>query len=103
MSTQESIINKIVDANQGTFVIFFTYDCPYCQRALQLLQQKKVNFKGYDISKINGGMNRLLSVLNQYGDEIDFDRNHRTKPIIFIDGHFIGGYDDLISFFNKGY
>lgn len=94
------IIDKIINANKNTFVIFFVSDCGYSQSALQLLRQNKLAYKGYDISKIDGGMSELLSVLHNNSQKIAYDINHITKPIIFFNGKFIGGYDKLFNFIN---
>lgn len=94
------IIDKIINVNRGTFVIFFTYDCSYCQKALQLLRNRKVPYKGYNINRINGNMQNLLEVLDEYSYITDFNPNHRSKPIVFLNGKFIGGYNELSNILN---
>lgn len=89
------IIEKIINAPVNTYIIFFTYDCPYCRRALDLLKRSAVAYKGYDINAIQGGMPKLLDVFNQNNKLINFNPNHRTKPIIFNNGIFVGGYTEL--------
>jgi glutaredoxin len=88
------ILNKISKANSDTYIIFYKKTCPYCRNTLQLLREKKVHYKGYDINKI-GGTSILLELFNQHKDELKFDPKHKTIPLIFLDGKFIGGYDDL--------
>lgn len=95
MQSDSPIIKKILDADPNTYVIFFTYDCFYSIKALDLLRQSGEKYKGYDIDTIDGGLTKLLKVLNEQKKIINFDPNHRTKPIIFLNGKFIGGYDDL--------
>lgn len=89
------IIRKIVNADPGSYVIFFVYGCPYSEKALALLREKNVPFKGYDINKIDGGMMKLLTVLNQNSQIVNFNPTHRTKPIIFYDGKYLGGAEEL--------
>ncbi|AUV58233.1 glutaredoxin [Bandra megavirus] len=95
------IIGKITDANPNTFIIFFVQECPYCQKALQLLRSSGVAYKGYDINSINGNMPRLLDTLNQYSYLTNFNSNHMTKPIIFINGKFLGGSTELAQYLNN--
>lgn len=98
MQNIHPIIDKIVNANSGTYIIFFVYQCRYSMEALNLLRNSKVRYKGYDINDINGingNIGKLLEILNRYSDIINFDRQHKTKPIIFLDGKFIGGYNEL--------
>lgn len=92
------IISKIVEADPNTFVIFYTRDCPYCRNALELLNKTNAPYKGYDINQIDGGMHKLLTVLNQNSQLISFNRNHKTKPLVFINGRFLGGYTELARY-----
>lgn len=102
MSVVDPIINKIINTDADTYVIFFVHNCPYCENALNLLRKKSVKYKGYDINSINGGMSQLLNVLNENASLIAFDSTHQTKPIIFLNGKFLGGYDNLREhFINK--
>ena len=91
------ILDKILYADPDTYVIFYVSTCPYCQGALNLLRNKRVKYKGYNINDIKGGMTELLSVLNR-SDRISFNPNHQTKPIIFLNKKLIGGYDDLQNY-----
>ena len=65
--------------------------CPYCERALALLERKKVEFK--EINAPNGSPDRAEAVR----------RSGRTSvPQIFIDGQLIGGCDDLVALDRAG-
>lgn len=94
------IIKKIINAKPGTYVIFFVYECRYCERALNLLRRENVLYKGYNIDEITGGMPKLLSVLNENAKLIGFDPTHQTKPIIFLNGKFLGGANELVAHFD---
>ncbi len=100
MNENHPIIKKIIEAEPNTYVIYFDYGCGYSMAALNLLRNKNVSYKGYDIKEINGQMNKLLDVLAQNANLINFDTNHRTKPIIFINGKFLGGYQELAKYLN---
>lgn len=65
--------------------------CPYCARALALLDRKKVEYK--EINAPNGSPDRAEAVR----------RSGRTSvPQIFIDGQLIGGCDDLVALDRAG-
>ncbi len=46
-------------------------------------------------------MPRLLDTLNQYSYLTNFNSSHVTKPIIFINGKFIGGSTELARYLNN--
>jgi len=62
--------------------------CPYCVMAEELL-----NKKGYEIEerKIGFGWNR-----EQLFEAVP---NVKTVPQIFLDEEYVGGYDDLVKYF----
>lgn len=62
--------------------------CPYCVSAKSLLQNK-----GYEIEEriIGFGWNR-----EQLFEAVP---NARTVPQIFLDGEYVGGYDNLVKHF----
>ncbi len=65
--------------------------CPYCARALKLLESKAVPFK--EIDAPGGSPARAESRT----------RSGRTSvPQIFIDGRHIGGCDDLVALDRQG-
>ena len=65
--------------------------CPYCARALKLLQTKGVAFN--EINAPGGSAARAEAL----------ERSGRTSvPQIFIDGKHIGGCDDLVALDRKG-
>jgi glutaredoxin 3 len=65
--------------------------CPYCARALKLLESKGAAFKEIDAP---GGSPARAEAR---------ERSGRTSvPQIFIDGKHIGGCDDLVALDRKG-
>lgn len=72
-------------------LIYTTNYCPYCHRALKLL-----NEKGFEIENID------VTNDKKKWDEIAEKTGISTVPQIFIDGIFIGGCDDLIQLDNEG-
>jgi glutaredoxin 3 len=66
--------------------------CPYCMRAISLLERKGAEYK--EISAPNGTRERMQAVERSGG--------RRTVPQIFIDGRHIGGCDDLVALEQAG-
>lgn len=98
-SIYQSIINRILRAPRDVFIIFYVDTCPYCRNALNFLRQRNYSYKAYDIDRIDGGMYTLLNALNQDAYLVDFDTRHRTKPLIFLNGRFVGGYNELTRYY----
>ena len=65
--------------------------CPYCERAVGLLQQKGADV--HEIAAPHGSAERAQSI----------QRSGRTSvPQIFIDGRHVGGCDDLLALERSG-
>lgn len=92
-----TILSKIIEAPKNTYVIFYVSTCTYSQKALSLLQSSHVNYKGYDMLQVNHGWHILLNTLQTHASELSYDTNHTTKPIIFLNGDFVGGYTQLAN------
>lgn len=95
------VIKKIKNIDKDTFVIFFSYGCYYSEKALEILRKNKLPYKGYDINKINGRMDKILKIFNDNKLLLNFNSEHRTKPIIFLNGNFLGGMTELDNYINK--
>lgn len=66
-------------------IVYTTTYCPYCVRAKQLLDRKKLAYSEVDVTHDDAA--RADLVVRSGG--------RRTVPQIFIDGACIGGCDDL--------
>lgn len=66
--------------------------CPYCTRALRLLEQKGASYDEYDVTM--GGPKKAEMVERSGG--------RMTMPQVFIDGRHIGGCDDLMALDRRG-
>lgn len=75
----------------ATVEIFTKFACPYCFRAKALLDSKGVPYTERDAS---GGSVRQDMLSRSHG--------RTTVPQIFIDGHHVGGCDDLIALDTAG-
>jgi glutaredoxin 3 len=66
--------------------------CPYCMRAVQLLDAKGAEREYYNVDM--GGVKKAEMVQRANG--------RTTVPQIFIDGLHIGGCDDLMALDRQG-
>ena len=66
--------------------------CPYCARAVNLLTKKGVEFR--EIEAPGGSAERRESMARAGG--------RTSVPQIFIDGHHVGGCDELVALDRRG-
>lgn len=87
--------------NKNIYIIFYSDWCMYSIKALKLLQKHKKPFKGYIIEKLTIDIKDILDKLKKTSKITNFDCNHKTRPIIFYNGKYIGGYDKLYNLLEK--
>lgn len=73
-------------------LMYSTAVCPYCVRAEQLLKRKGVQ----EIEKIRVDLQPELRIAMME------KTGRRTVPQIYINGVYVGGYDDLASLDHAG-
>ena len=66
--------------------IYSSMNCPYCVAAKNFLKQK-----GLDYTEIRIDTNPAER------DKMIARTQRRTVPQIFIDGHYVGGFDDMVA------
>ncbi len=71
--------------------VYTTPYCPYCHSAKNFLKSKKIAFTEIDVS--DDDLRRKL---------IEKAGGRETVPQIFADGTHIGGYDDLVAYYQSG-
>jgi glutaredoxin len=64
--------------------------CPYCVRAKSLLTRNNVAYEEVIIGK---------DILRE--DFLSEFPEQRTVPLIFVEGEKVGGYDNLVEWFNN--
>jgi len=69
-------------------IVWSKINCPYCVSAVALLKQK-----GYDIEERKVGVEFTKEQL------LEAVPTARTVPQIFLDGEYVGGYDNLVKHF----
>lgn len=72
--------------------IYTKFMCPYCARALRLLNSKGVEVEEFDVTM--GGPKKA--------EMIERSGGRMTMPQIFIDGRHVGGSDDLAALEAEG-
>ena len=72
------------------FLIFTKYRCSFCERAKTLIEQK-----GYEYESINIEEDNNIELL------LKKNKHARTMPQIFINDKLIGGYTDLVKYFEE--
>ena len=72
------------------FIVFTKYRCSYCDRAKTLIEQK-----GYEYESINIEEDNNIEIL------LEKNKYARTMPQIFINDKLIGGYTDLVKYFEE--
>ncbi|MBF0139625.1 MAG: glutaredoxin 3 [Magnetococcales bacterium] len=72
--------------------IYSTTVCPYCVRAKQLLDKKKVAYREINLTQNPELRDEMLRRAN----------GKRTVPQIFINGQHVGGCDDLYALESSG-
>lgn len=72
--------------------IYYWPTCPYCQRAMKLLDSKGVKYKGHDMT---GREEERQALASRTGGRV-------SMPQIFIGGKHIGGCDDIHDLEEKG-
>jgi glutaredoxin 3 len=76
---------------QPVVTIYVTGWCPYCQRAIGLLTEKKAAFNEINVDDAA-----------QYREEMKSRSNRNTVPQIFIGDKHVGGCDELFALEHSG-
>ncbi|HEX8571498.1 MAG TPA: glutaredoxin 3 [Allosphingosinicella sp.] len=72
--------------------IYTKFGCPYCARALRLLDEKGAAYEEYELNTTPGKREEMIGRAG----------GRTTVPQIFIDGRHIGGSDDLAELERSG-
>ncbi len=72
-------------------VIYTTGSCSYCRAAKDFLKSKKVVYDEIDVTRDEVMREKLAQMTGQI-----------TVPQILVDGKSIGGYEDLLRFYESG-
>ena len=71
-------------------IIWSNVGCHFCEMAKNLLKQKGIEYEERNLAK-EWKIQQLLEVVP----------NARTVPQIFVDDEYVGGYQDLVEYFQR--
>lgn len=79
------------------FTIYTKSNCPYCEKAKVLFMNTVPEpvYVNCDDYLNNGYRDMFLNFIRGYTG-----REHRTFPMVFLRGEFIGGYTESVAFMN---
>ena len=79
-------------SNSAPVLVYTTTSCSYCVAAKRLLSRLQIPFSEVDLTR-NWALRERLSEDND---------GYRTVPMIYVEGRFIGGYDQLSAMDRQG-
>eukprot|EP00184_Porphyridium_aerugineum_P008418 CAMPEP_0184691526 /NCGR_PEP_ID=MMETSP0313-20130426/355_1 /TAXON_ID=2792 /ORGANISM="Porphyridium aerugineum, Strain SAG 1380-2" /LENGTH=149 /DNA_ID=CAMNT_0027149261 /DNA_START=8 /DNA_END=457 /DNA_ORIENTATION=+ len=87
---------EIVDEaiSKDKVVVFSKTSCPYCKAVKELFETMKVDYKVYELNKLENGGALQMALLEKTGQ--------RTVPNVFISTRHVGGCDDTMAALERG-
>lgn len=90
----------IIEPNSNIqWIIYGGENCPHCINSKKTLELLQIQYIYYDIGKKENG--DFLKFFNYFHEKEIIPKEHRTIPVIFHYGKFIGGYTQLCSLLSK--
>lgn len=62
--------------------------CPYCDKAKDALKSREIDFLEMAVEKYP-----------ELAKEITMKEKHKTFPMVYLDGKFVGGCEELLEYF----
>jgi glutaredoxin len=88
-------IDKVIQSIKNKkYVILYSSWCGYSRRALQHFSSKGKKPLAIEIENIQGSIQDIRKRLASE-KSFNFPYGYSSRPMVFIDGKFIGGYDEL--------
>jgi glutaredoxin len=75
-----------------SIVVFGKPNCPYCDRAKELLHNKAYDFEYVDVAANPKNLERMVVEVTEH---TKFPP--RTVPQIIVDNKYVGGYTELVA------
>jgi glutaredoxin len=97
LTKAQQMLEKI-KFNNDTFLIFGLDSCTYCKKTLEFVNKNSLQFKYYSMDKYYPIFIPILQKLSELDNKLNIDQSHRTFPVIFYNGKFVGGYSSLIEY-----
>jgi glutaredoxin 3 len=87
----QDISTREIHEHSHEIMIYSKTKCPYCIKATEFLDKKKVNYREIDVTWDDVQIQKLIDKTGAH-----------TVPYVFVDGNYIGGYSDLVKFVDSG-
>jgi len=82
-------VERVALQDDNRSIVYGKKNCPYCQLAKDELTLRGIPFDYIDLEELGKTAAEVTG------------RKVKTVPQIYIEGNYIGGYDELIAFMNK--
>jgi len=82
-------VERVALAGDMRTIVYGKSDCPFCSMAKEELRLRGIPFDYIDLKEIGKTAREVTG------------RDVKTVPQIYIEGEYIGGYDELMEYFNK--
>ena len=84
------------DGQPPTFVVFKTETCPFCTQTMGFLQALHEQRGDFQVAVVDANAQR------EQFQRVTAHTRRTTVPQIFLDGRFVGGWDDLARAARRG-
>lgn len=89
-----SLKDMISSIKTNEWTILYSPWCGYSKSALQLLKSNKISHQAIDIENIHGSIVEIRTALSR-DKTIEFPYDYSTRPMIFHNGKWLGGFTEL--------
>lgn len=105
MVSISEVLKSIYQSDKNTYVIIYSPWCRYSMSALSLLKtlkldNKSIIIKSYNIEDINMDFEKVKEILGN-DNKIRNNQYHSTRPIVYNNNTYIGGYNDLVEYLKR--
>lgn len=82
-------VERVALEDDNRSILYGKKSCPFCQKAIQELNMRGIQFEYVDLEAIGKSAAEVTG------------RNVKTVPQIYLEGRYIGGYDELMIHFSQ--
>jgi len=84
--------------NPTGFTVYAKTNCSYCAKVKFLLETLEYSYTAVNCDEFLAEKEAFLTFVQSIAG-----KDHKTFPIVFFDGQYIGGYDDTQRFISTRY
>ena len=81
-------VERVALSEDTRTIVYGKPDCPYCMKAKEELSLQGIQYDWIDLKEIGKTAAEVTG------------RKVKTVPQIYLEGKYIGGYDDLMAYLN---